>query len=374
VTFGSKELLEKPGVLAWYNNLKRGSSATADLYLRVLAKFCRDAGLTPDDLARMDERDVRAKVLDYVTEMTERGLSSSYKRSVVNAVRSWLLHCGRNVYLNVKVERGSPKIAETEKVPKRSELRKILSVADLKTRVAIALMAFAGVRVEVLGNYDGTDGLRLGDFPELLIGPSEVTFANEPAMVVVRASLNKARHQYFTFLCEEGMEYVLDYLRLRIMRGEKLSPESPLIPSSRGGFMRARSIGDMIRRAIRLAGFDWRPYVFRHYFDTYMLMAEGRRMLPRDYRVFWMGHKGDIEHQYTTNKHRLPDPLVADMRVSYMQAASLFLETRPRDEERGSERIPKQKVVTAEELEEYLEGGWEYVTTLPDGRIVVRRS
>ena len=35
---------------------------------------------------------------------------------------------------------------------------------------------------------------------------------------------------------------------------------------------------------------------------------------------------------------------------------------------------PKQKVVTTEEIERYFEMGWEYVTTLPDGRIMVKRT
>jgi len=76
----------------------------------------------------------------------------------------------------------------------------------------------------------------------------------------------------------------------------------------------------MIRKAIRLAGYGWRPYVLRHYFDTYMLMAEADGIVIEDYRTFWMDHKGNVEHQYTTNKHRPPENLVEDMRIKYAQA------------------------------------------------------
>lgn len=125
----------------------------------------------------------------------------------------------------------------------------------------------------------------------------------------------------------------------------------------------------MIRDAIIDAGFRWRPYVFRHYFDTNFLLAEGAGMILRDYRVFWMGHKGDIEAQYTTNKYRLPDTLVEDMRGKYERAAKFFLETRVE----RVESTPKQKVVDVSELGRYLEMGWEYVTALPDGKVIVKK-
>jgi len=82
-----------------------------------------------------------------------------------------------------------------------------------------------------------------------------------------------------------------------------------------------------------------------------------------------MGHKGNIEHQYTTNKHRLPENVIEDMRLKYAQAVELFLETKIR----MHKPEPKQKVVTTEEIDKYLEMGWEFVTTLPDGRIIVKR-
>jgi len=33
-----------------------------------------------------------------------------------------------------------------------------------------------------------------------------------------------------------------------------------------------------------------------------MMHAEDDKLLIRDYRVFWIGHVGDIEHVYTRNK------------------------------------------------------------------------
>jgi hypothetical protein len=50
------------------------------------------------------------------------------------------------------------------------------------------------------------------------------------------------------------------------------------------------------------AGFGWRPYVLRAYFDTQLMLAESKGLVLRDYRQFWMGHKGDMEARFLKHK------------------------------------------------------------------------
>ncbi|MEM4234095.1 MAG: hypothetical protein QXU75_02990 [Candidatus Methanomethylicaceae archaeon] len=137
-------------------------------------------------------------------------------------------------------------------------------------------------------------------------------------MVVVRRELSKAGHQYFTFIGKEGYAYLKDYLEGRIRSGERLTPASPVVrpKGTRKPFIRTTNISDIIRAAMRKAGFPWRPYVLRSYFDTQLMLAESKGLIIRDYRQFFMGHKGDIENRYTTNKCRLPPDVVEDMRPS----------------------------------------------------------
>lgn len=370
------DLLKSGNILRWYRNLARGSPATADVYLKRLAKFCRDTGVSPERLLSMEEGELKDLVLDYITSL--EGFSGSYAASFVKALKSWFEFHNTPFNAHIRIrDVHRTKVSEIERVPSRGELKKLLWTADLRARAIIALMAFAGVRLGVLGNYQGSDGLRVGDIPELRVeGRAELICT--PATVIVRPSLSKAGHQYFTFLCKEGCEYLLDYLNMRLRRGERLMQLSPLISgrsskSKEGeGFLRTASVSNAARRAIRNAGFDWRPYVLRHYFDTYMLMAEAAGIIPEDYRVFWMGHKGDIEHQYTTNKNRLPESLVEDMRLKYEKAA-IFLQTGAKGEEEGYAE-PRQKAVRPEEIDGYLESGWVYVATLPDGRVIIERN
>jgi hypothetical protein len=307
--------------------------------------------------------------------------------------------------------------------PTPEQLAKILNAADLKARVACAFVAFAGLRLEVLGNYLGDDGLRIEDLPELTVKNGKVSFEKVPMKVTVRVTLSKMGNHYSTFLCEEGCEYVKQYLEWRIRRGEKLTPKSPLVTPLRrslvGEHIRTTNISDMIRDSIRAAGFKWRPYVLRRYFDTRLMMAESDQLIIRDYRQFWMGHRGDIEHTYTVNKGLSSDTL-EKMRESYAKSAAKYLKTIK--SEIGQDKIKraikeellavvgyteheiakydlgkvtdeelnkalrnkllgtvtmngsKQKVVSAGEVNQFLEDGWEYVAPLSRDKVIIKTS
>jgi len=191
-----------------------------------------------------------------------------------------------------------------------------------------------------LGNYHGYDGLAVKDLPEMTVTNSSVEFEQTPTKIVVRPELSKTRHQYFTFLSNEGCEYIKTYLEERVLQGEKLKLDSPIITPKQGmkPFIRTVNIGDTIRKAIRKTGFPWRPYVLRSYFDTQLMLAESKGRVLRDYRKFWMGHKGDIENRYTTNKCRLPETVIEDMRQAYKRSQE-YLQTIMLEETDSEERL-----------------------------------
>jgi len=54
--------------------------------------------------------------------------------------------------------------------------------------------------------------LKLGDFVEAKIRPDGIEFAKIPSMLVIRKSLSKARHQYFTFIPQQIITYIQEYL------------------------------------------------------------------------------------------------------------------------------------------------------------------
>ena len=413
-------LLEDADVRRWYRNVARGSQVTADVYLRRLGAFCSHFGLTPKRLVSLGRDEIYNLLLDYVSDLEAAGRAGSYIESALKAIKSWLAHNNLEIKRKIKIRgvRDTPTL-RNERTPTPEELRRIFLSGDKKARVACVLMAHSGLRPATLGNYRGTDGLRVRDFPEMRIEEDTVEFEKVPTIVIVRPELSKGGHQYFTFLSEEGCEYLKDYLEERMRKGEKLTADSSIIRPkvAKKPFIRSVNIGDMIREAIRKAGFSWRPYVLRAYFDTQLMLAESKGLLIRDYRQFWMGHKGDIENRYTTNKYRLPEDVIEDMREAYRRSQEYLQTTKP---ETGREKLIEefrkqlllvagfspeeideidvtgltdeefqdlvrkrllgnantdcgtQKVVSLNELEKYFENGWEYVATLPNQKVIVK--
>jgi len=416
-------LLKDADVKRWYENVARGSQVTADVYLRRLGSFCQHFKKNPKDLTPLSESDLHAMMLDYVSFMEKSGKTGSYIKSALKAAKSWLAHNGKEVKRKIKIKgsEDTPSLKD-ERVPTNDELKRIFLSGNKKARVACAMVAHSGLRIEVLGNYTGNDGLRIRDLPEASVQQGLVDFCKKPTLVMVRKELSKAGHQYLTFLSEEGCEYLKDYLEERMREGEDVTPESPLVTPKMTvkPFIRAGNIGDLIRGAIRAAGFRWRPYVLRSYFDTQLMLAESKGLVLRDYRQFWMGHKGDIESRYTTNKQRLPESVVEDMRAAYARSEE-FLQTKVKEETseeklRGSFRkqlllvagfsqeeldkidVPSmndeelqnivrkrllggqvangasQKVVNVGEANDYLAKGWEYVAKLSNNKVVIKMN
>ena len=171
-------------------------------------------------------------------------------------------------------------------------------------------MAYSGLRPESLGDYLGKDGIRLRDFKEAKITSDGIEFERVPSMVVIRSNLSKGRFQYFTFIPEETTIFVKEHLEERVKVGEKLSGETPLLGfdfrgAHKNPFLRTALVTRDIREAMRSAGFKWRPYVLRAYCDTAFDIAESKGWISHPWRMFFMGHKGDIEARYSCNKARL---------------------------------------------------------------------
>ena len=281
-------------------------------------------------------------------------------------------------------------------------------------------MAFTGLRPESLGNYEGTDGLRLKDVKGLRL-IENIDFEKMPVMVSVKSMLSKAKNQYFSFIGEEGATYIKEYLEERRRQGEELDYDSPLLQFEEGKvrknpFLRTTLITRDIRDAIQGAGLKMRPYVLRAYFSTALDIAESKGLISHPWRQFIMGHKGDIEARYSTNK-RLPPDMVEEMRESYMKCLK-FLETRISDVSEDNAKLflqqqllsavgyrqeeidkidlsvisnedfqqllrdkvagamtengAKQKVINVNDVEKYISEGYDFEAVLPNGKAVMR--
>jgi hypothetical protein len=130
--------------------------------------------------------------MDYVT-LAQKKHAGSYVRNTVKVVKSWLAH--NEILLKRKIRitgaNETPTLKD-ERVPTKEELKRIFLSSSTQARTASAIIAHAGLRPESLGNYHGTDGLRIRDLPELTIKGTEVTFQKTlTIMLEIRSFLRR---------------------------------------------------------------------------------------------------------------------------------------------------------------------------------------
>lgn len=224
-------LLNDRQVRRWFDNLKAKSILTATVYLRTLGHYCELTNTMPANLLIASRRSgFQEGFMDFVRDLEKQGKAGSYIVRFKKVVLSWTRFNGIDLKLKVNiVNEHLNHTIDDERVPTKEELGRIIRKASARGRVSIALMAFSGLRPETLGNYEGTDGLRLGDLKELKLDDVEPGFPKTPSMIAVRASLSKGGHQYFTFIPQETALYVAEYLLERRNSGEKLDISSPVL-------------------------------------------------------------------------------------------------------------------------------------------------
>lgn len=328
------DLLLDDTLKRWHDNLKARSMITAEVYLRTMGLYCDLNNTNPQRIVRDGKtKEFKDSFTDFVRKLESEGKAGSYIVRFKKVLRSWLKFNDIQISFNVNIkdEHHNPTI-ENERVPTKEELSKILRKASTRARVSIGLMAFSGLRPESIGNHDGSDGLRLRDFKDVKVSDSGIEFETVPVILNIRHNLSKARHQYFTFVPEETVQYIKDYIEERIKADEQIDLNSRLISfdlfkrghHEKNQFLRTNLITREIKEAITSTGLEMRPYVMRAYFATGLDIAESKGLISHPWRMFFMGHKGDIESRYSTNKGRLPPDMIEEMKGSYNKCLPLL--------------------------------------------------
>ncbi|HEV2520650.1 MAG TPA: site-specific integrase [Thermoplasmata archaeon] len=438
--YTAKPRLADPNAEKWYRAMSRKSQITADVNYRRLRAFCEQMGLSPADVLRRARRqtEVRDLLGRFVEMETEKGRAAWYIHSSVIAVKSWLKFNDRPLTLQVELPSNTvSKRREDERVPTSEELRSILLAAKPHERAVVVLMAHSGLRPGAIGSYEGNDGLRLKDLPDLhyrgdgcrspkpeLHHDTRVAFDPVPARVRVRTGSSKGGHQYLSFLGEEACGYLVQYLEQRMAHGEVLRPDTGVAKPRYGSkqFVRSLNISSRVRRLFKAAGVvdasgvTPRPYVLRQYFLNRCLEAQSRTGVPDRFVEHWGGHRGDVTAKYyTTGLPHMPDSLVEEMRAAYRKCEP-FLSTTPgssrassnaeafkvmlspfyTDEEIGKIDLtdtaavidayrsgaarkmaaagPPQRIVARAEAERLVLEGWKIGRDWEGGRVVVERA
>ena len=410
--------------------------------------------MTPWQYARLPLKKIETLAMKFISQMekarnpkTGELYATEYIEKHVDAIKSWTSWNSKTIgNRKLKVAKLNPRpLASKEKLPPPEELRRLLyaSTTPKRTRVVIAGTAHAGLRFMSYGDYKGTDGIRIKDFPELKIvtdekrRQKEVIFEKKPAWCRIRWNLSKTRKPYESKWSVEACDVLKDYLDDRIRSGEILDLESGIVvtteedrrrldvPHEKLGvldaspFLCSGKVAKLVKDAMDAIGLNARPYIWRHFFDSKMMVAQDKGYIIHAYQQFLMGHTGDIEATYTLNK-QLPPDIEEGLSESYRKIQPL-LQTKVTNGDLVSEekarRISKTMLFTTigfsekeieelklldkkddeiteivngkilqvakpskrdevyvkpEKMEEFHSKGYDYHASLPDGRVVMR--
>jgi len=355
-----RRVLEDPEVRAWHEKLAMRSTLTSDEYVRVLDRYCTAVKTTPaaivarakdqDGGRRAVERDLQAFAIGMrkphkpsshaeddkdpeAVRRCSRGHMPGYVNRFPKVLRSYLDH--HDVVLRkIFVGDTDSTLVEDEPLLTPDQLRDVVTAASPRGRLIIALVAWSGLRPEVLGNHDASDGLTIGDLPDIDVANHKVTISHRPMQVVVRRELSKIRKRYFSFLCAEGVEYLGEYLERRQANGEELSKDSPIVrpdynrgydrrgrpePMRGSGFLETAAITSEIRVTLRRRGLQVRPYALRNYFVSRLESALRDGEISVHDKLFFEGRKTAIDMRYSHHK-QLPPETIEEMRNEYAKA------------------------------------------------------
>ena len=337
MTFVGKheKLLEDETVREWYEKLKRKSLTNSDVSLRNMGLFCERMNLTPSGILELAKnKKLRMVFRKFVNKMEEEGKAGSYIVKYKTMLNHWVDFNDIHYSITEKVDFANKyKTVSHEKIPDKNQLNKLFQNTTPRGKVAISLLAFSGVRPETLGNYDGSDGLRLKDIEGLNI--ETMGFTVIPARITVRDTLSKTREEYFSFIGPQGIEHIRDYLKLRKEQGEELNGDSQVITFGINGerkreFLRTLFIAKEVRDSVVKSGFAFRPYVLRRYFISGLEQAYRDNKITYEWRKFVSGHSGDIQGHYISSHGELPAETVEAIRKMYSDSLQ-YLETTPGD-------------------------------------------
>ena len=172
------------------------------------------AKLTMKQLREMEKRPRDELITRFIRDSEKRGLLQETNAAYLKCIQGYLR------FNDLEVRRISLKKtgnnSEDEKVPLKEGVEDIIYHRKAPPRAVaeITLVALAGLQPEVLGNFEGAEGLRIADMEDLRIEGDKVSFAKVPAKINVRWQLSKNRKKYFTFLPEEGCHAVKEHLNM----------------------------------------------------------------------------------------------------------------------------------------------------------------
>ncbi len=283
----------------WIDSLRSKSTKTA--YTIHLSLFCRFCNTNPNELVRLKPAELKDMVIKYVLELKKKSKNTAGKpkrgETSVNSIKNYT--AGIKSFLDEheislpwkKIARLYPEeVTNDYRSYTRQEISKLLSMADLRDRCIILLMASSGIRV--------------GAIPSLTI-KSLKNLEEGLGLLTVYGESKKSR--YVTLVTPECMASIEEYLELRRKRGEKLTEKSYLIRDKYAIYskrinspisVKEPAINVQIRHLIREAGLPFNElqpdHAARKFFNTALVNSK----VDPKFKELIMGHDMKLDKFY----------------------------------------------------------------------------
>jgi len=395
------------------------SPRTLDHYERMLAFFLRDVGLSCDEFlgrAKADPQWAQQFILEYMLRMKQRVLERKMAAGSIGNIRKplrLLLEMNDVTGINwTKIARLMPRARKfaLDRAPTLDEIRLMLTDADLRFQAVLLVMVSSGIRI--------------GAWEYLDWGHVEPVDAGDGSVAAAKLRVYAGEpEEYFTFVTPEAYGTLRRYMELRASHGEKVGTGSPLLrdrfQALKTGSYAGRAetprrlapsgvkrlIEDMLwrmgLRKERKRRHEFSIHSLRKFFktraeqvmkpinvETLMGHSVGisdsyYRPTEKDIRDDYLRavplltvseaeevrRESQLSRQELEGRLRQLEDLVSRLTTSIGQQALAQSQSHSADTSRGS---PSRKVVKAEEIDAYIERGWEPILTLPDGRVVMK--
>ena len=392
---------------------------TKENYILRIRAYLRRVGMSPDQFIQTVSGHPKAFEEDFVKFIAEvSGTSAS------STTAFWRDSLRRFLEINrVKgvdwdyVNQFIPKVRKSgqDRAPTLEEIRKVVTVADLRTKCLILFLTSSGARVGSIEYLHWRD-IQEAEFEGWKLAKVTI-YRGEP-------------EEYETFASPECYEYLLKYREIREKVGEVITPSSPVfvkevnkrrfdqrkvkpvsvrtLKNQMGELLNQMKMGEKVTDTKNYRSYEWKQcHSFRKFFKTRMEMSGVKPIITE----MLMGHTVGVANSYMKPTQdemaseyvkAVPNLTIigaigekADKNVEFKREILLKVGGYSKEEveklsladmeDAEIQRLVKerflgpmasnggrQKVVPISEIETYLTQGWEYVAALPNEKAILK--
>ena len=279
------------------------SQSTKRAYKIHLSLFCKYHDTVPDSLIQLNPEQIKTMVLNYIIHLKKVAKQSSEKpRSgelSVNSIKTYLAGVqsfleSNDIVLNwKKIAKYYPEqVSNNLRAYTKEEIAKLLSIADLRDRCLILLMASTGMRVGAIKS------LRLKHL---------TTLQDQNNIGLLNVYPESKDDRYNAIITPECMASLDEYIQYRRKQHEKITGESYIIRDKFATFSkntnRSKSLAEyainkQMKFLLKKAGLPYEQlqpdHSFRKFFNTCLMNSN----VAYSFKEILMGHSVKLDDVY----------------------------------------------------------------------------